>query len=281
MNWWELIGKLAALLALIAALLTIISLVWPSGQAQLVTRIAIHEYRYPPELSEFVEQVSSPDFCLKILTALAAVEPEIKHEELLSGEKCQALVRELLPDHLRGDNFYFVPELREFDNLLTFVIHNEGGGDADNVVLDSPFPGIAIYTTEKSTGTVKAVKESIELGVIRAGKSTTVYLWPHDSLYPNDIEETQVTFKSGTSKILIEKPVVGLIDALGYYVGLYVSAFVFAVALMLLAGWYITVVSETVIQKRLNRQSKATAAVEVATAKEMPAEKKNQASDDS
>ena len=106
------------------------------------------------------------------------------------------------------------PTYDRFVGYFKFEISNEGGAQADNVVLDLPYFGVAEIRSEDEAMAQRKFATSIPIGSIRPHKRKTVYVWTTDAPASYKEKYISVTHTQGTGNIKFVRETAGFWNAI-------------------------------------------------------------------
>ncbi len=98
------------------------------------------------------------------------------------------------------------------DHIVT--ISNNGGAQADNVIVDLPNSGVAEVRSEDEKTVQLAFRDSIRLGSIRPNKRKTVYAWTTHDPFSFEKKNIGVTHTQGVGRITIVRETTGFWNAI-------------------------------------------------------------------
>jgi hypothetical protein len=110
-------------------------------------------------------------------------------------------------------------ELHRYSGYIIFGLKTRPSGEAENVVIDLPYEGIAeIYDGREYRSTI-VFKRSINVGTVRADSIAVIYIWTPEDPNEKKEDEIRVTYKEGVAPIVFSRETLGLIDAIRSHYG--------------------------------------------------------------
>lgn len=165
--------------------------------------------------SNFGKVSAIVSFLLALITA---------YQFLMSGPKLYATVFShsyRLPPKLEEDlkRPKAFQELLRYSGYIIIALKARPSGEAENVVIDLPYEGIAEIYDGRENRSVIEFKQSINVGTVRANTIALIYIWTTENPSEKKEDEIRVTYKEGVAPIRFSRETISITDAIRSHYG--------------------------------------------------------------
>jgi hypothetical protein len=249
-TFWEAIGKVSVVLAIIATCIKIYTYFYPNKENIEVSGL-YSSYATSPDYIDILKKLNEIKSSYWLSSFLS---DKAKSLNLSLDESSITKIADEFESFFKGVVGQEYDSANRYSSFVYLNVENTGTKEANNIILDLPCSGIALITYNDDTQKTVRFKKKIELGSSRPNNNIAIAIWSESGLGEYNESNFTLSYSNGIAKVNFGKTVYGFDKWISEHWDIILFEIIFVIPLMLFINWLFSKPTQTTDEKNVEEQ---------------------------